>query len=84
MTISILFFAHLRELAKTDSIEMELGAINTVRDLLNEMSGTVPQELIDALRDETAMVSVNQRYAGWNASVDDGDEIGLLPPVSGG
>ncbi len=82
--VKVLFFANLRELANTDSIELELGKARIVRDLLETMSSHFPADLINSLRDETVMVSVNHKYAGWDGAVIDGDEIGLLPPVSGG
>lgn len=84
MTITVLFFANLRELAKTDSIDLDIGSANTVRDLLNMMRERLPEALTEALEDESAMVSVNQRYAGWDGTISDCDEVGFLPPVSGG
>ena len=44
----------------------------------------MPIELIDALSDQSAMVSVNHKYAGWDALLTDDAEVGILPPVSGG
>jgi molybdopterin converting factor small subunit len=58
--------------------------MHTVRDLLVGMQGHVPEALIESLRDESAMVSIDQQYAGWDADLHDGAEVGILPPVSGG
>jgi len=82
--INVLFFAHLRDLAQTDQIEIEAEGITHVRDLLTAFGAKLPSELIAALEDETAMVSVNHKYAGWDAGLKDGAEVGILPPVSGG
>lgn len=82
--IKVLFFAHLRDLANTDQVEVPPQNISHVRDLLVAMDGLVPAELIESLRDESALVSVDHRYAGWDAALDDGAEVGILPPVSGG
>ena len=84
MTIKILFFAQLRDHAETDSIEIELGSASIVRDLLVSLRGHVPNRLIEAIEDESALVSVNHKYAGWDGELNDGDEVGILPPVSGG
>lgn len=86
MTIRVLFFAHLRDYAEADSIELQVSSDSVLlaRDLLNIMHGHVPDALIEVLRDESAMVSVNHKYAGWDGTVSDGDEVGILPPVSGG
>ena len=31
-----------------------------------------------------ARLAVNQEYQSWEALLHDGDELGLIPPVSGG
>ena len=31
-----------------------------------------------------ARLAVNQEYQPWEAPLSDGDELGLIPPVSGG
>lgn len=82
--IKVLFFAGLRDAAKTDHIEVSAEAINNVRDLVIKLSDLLPSALSEALADETAMVSVDHQYAGWEASLHDGAEVGFLPPVSGG
>ncbi len=82
--IKVLFFAGLRELAKTDFIEIDSDDIADVRSLVDRLRSLLPPQLSEALQDETAMVSVDQRYAGWDATLTDGAEVGFLPPVSGG
>ncbi|MBL4671857.1 MAG: MoaD/ThiS family protein [Arenicella sp.] len=82
--IKVLLFANLRDIAGASQIELPLGNMVQVRDLLADLVSHVPGELIEALSDESAMVSVNQKYAGWDAPLFDGDEVGILPPVSGG
>jgi len=51
---------------------------------LTALEPHVPKGLVDALRDESAMVSVNHKYAEWDALLPDNAEVGILPPVSGG
>lgn len=82
--IKILFFAHLRDLAEVNQITLEREQMTHVRDLLNNFADKLPAELVEALRDESAMVSINQKYAGWGAELPDFCEVGILPPVSGG
>ena len=82
--IKVLFFAHLRDLAKVNEFTLERGNMLCVRDLLKGLSTELPKELIDALSDESAMVSVNQKYANWDDELPDFVEVGFLPPVSGG
>ncbi len=82
--IKVLFFAHLRDLAGVSQLEVPLGEMTHVRDLLQGLEPHVPKPLIDALSDQTAMVSVDHKYAGWDAPLIDNVEVGILPPVSGG
>ena len=82
--IKVLLFAHFRDIAGFDKIELPIGDMANVRDLRIALKPHVPIALIDELNSETAMVSVNHKYAGWDAPLSDGAEIGLLPPVSGG
>lgn len=82
--IKVLFFAHLRDLAQVNEITIERGDMRHVRDLLKGLAAELPHQLIESLSDESAMVSVNQKYAGWDAELPDYCEVGILPPVSGG
>lgn len=82
--IKVLFFANLRDFAGVDSIEVDDKDIHNMRDLLSALKDHLPTELFDNLSDESAMVSVDHKYAGWDAPLHDGAEVGLLPPVSGG
>jgi len=81
--IKVLFFAQLSEIAKCSSLDVDLKS-GDVKDLLEGMKGDVPDLLLEKLKDQTAMVSINQKYATWESKLSDGDEIGFLPPVSGG
>jgi len=82
--IRVLFFANLRDLAGTDVLEVEAHDIHDVRQLVATFCRDLPPALGEALADESAMVSVDHKYAGWEAAVCDGAEVGFLPPVSGG
>jgi len=46
--IRVLFFAHLRDTAGTHQIELPIGDMTHVRDLLSGLKPHVPIELIDA------------------------------------
>lgn len=82
--IKVLFFANLRDAAKTDSYEVSAEGIANVRELVRLLNQRLSPDLAAALSDETAMVSVDHKYAGWDAELSDGAEVGFLPPVSGG
>jgi MoaE-MoaD fusion protein len=81
MLIRVLFFGALADVAgtKTKSVELNDGA--TVADLLRLIVEREPQMARYA---GSIAVSVNQEYALRNLALHQDDEVGLLPPVSGG
>jgi len=76
MQISVRLFAKLRELAGRDSLELELPEGASVADALAALSGQ-----IDA---RGCMLAVNREYADDDQVLSAGDELALIPPVSGG
>jgi molybdopterin synthase catalytic subunit len=79
--ITVLYFAVVRERLGTDREEVALPAGARVSDLLKLLQERHAQlgELLPAVR-----VSVNQEFRGNDFPVGDGDEVALIPPVSGG
>src|SRR5919204_6560199 len=80
MRVSVRLFAGLRERAGTDRLELELPDEARVADVLAAMASTP----VGALRDRECVVAVNREYASADEPVRAGDEVALLPPVSGG
>jgi molybdopterin converting factor subunit 1 len=80
MQVSVRLFAGLRERAGTDRLEVELPDDARVADVLAAMASTP----VGALRDRECVVAVNREYASANEPVRAGDEVALVPPVSGG
>jgi molybdopterin synthase catalytic subunit len=74
-------FARLRELAGTDSENVEVRAGATVADVYNALRKSHPG--LD-VRSESVRAAVNQEFADWDVVVADGDEVAFIPPVSGG
>ena len=80
MRVSVRLFAGLRERAGTDRLEVELPDDARVIDVLAAMAGTPVGEL----RPRECVVAVNREYATADEPVRAGDEVALVPPVSGG
>lgn len=80
MLVSVRLFAGLRERAGTDRLEVELPDGARVADVLAAMAATP----VGALRPRECVVAVNREYADADAPVRAGDEVALVPPVSGG
>jgi molybdopterin synthase catalytic subunit len=81
MRVRVLFFGMLRESAGKSSDEIELPQAASVRDVLRHYEAQIPR-LVGSIG--SLAVAVNQQYAGPDTKLSAGDEIALLPPVSGG
>lgn len=81
MQVRILFFGMLKDLAgqATDSLNLPDNAM--LGDVLSHYEARIP--CLRSLSSSLAM-SINQEYAGPESKLHAGDEIALLPPVSGG
>ena len=82
MTINVRLFAVLRERAGRDAFELELPDGATVADLLDEAARQ--PGLDDLLPALPVRAAVNREYADPDAILSAGDEVALIPPVSGG
>jgi molybdopterin synthase catalytic subunit len=81
MRVRVLFFGMLKDLSGKSGDLLELAEDATVRDVLAHYESQIPQ-LKESL--PSLALAVNQEYAGPGTKLKDGDEIALLPPVSGG
>jgi molybdopterin synthase catalytic subunit len=82
MTVTVRLFAILRERAGRDSVEIELPEGATVADAFERLA-TAPGlgELVVRL---PLRMAVNREYAGDGTTIRPGDELALIPPISGG
>jgi MoaE-MoaD fusion protein len=83
MVLQVRLFAVLRERAGRDSLEVEVAEGATVADALRAL-GDVSEPLAAALEAMPVVMAVNRSYAGADAALSAGDELALIPPVSGG
>jgi MoaE-MoaD fusion protein len=74
MIVSVRLFAGLRERAGRERVEIELPEGALVSDLLAAME----------IAPRSCVVAVNREYASPTEPVRAGDEVALVPPVSGG
>jgi MoaE-MoaD fusion protein len=82
MTVTVRLFAILRERAGVESIEVELENGATVAEALAEISSR--SNLGDLLARMPVTMAVNRDYADPDTALQPGDELALVPPVSGG
>jgi molybdopterin synthase catalytic subunit len=82
MIVRIRLFAQLRERAGADAIQAELADGATVADALAALAADSP--LADLLPRLPVRMAVNRELVGEDTRLHAGDELALLPPVSGG
>ena len=76
MSITVRFFASLRDRVGLESIEIDAVDLSSVQD--------VWQTLVEQEPDARVLAAVNARHATLDAKIRDGDEIAFFPPVTGG
>jgi molybdopterin synthase catalytic subunit/molybdopterin converting factor small subunit len=81
MQVRVLFFGMLKDLIGRGSDSLELPEYSTLHDLVSHYQRQIPR--LDQIAPSLAM-SINQEYASLESRLKSGDEVALLPPVSGG
>jgi molybdenum cofactor biosynthesis protein MoaC/molybdopterin converting factor subunit 1 len=82
LTVHVRLFAMLRERAGRDSLDIELPEGATVADALEAVADQAGlEEILPRLPVRAAL---NREYVAEDSPVSAGDELALIPPVSGG
>ena len=79
MQVRVISFGMLKDWMGSSAKTVELPEGASVGDLLERLDGGVPAQSLKGIA-----VSVNAEYALASRVLREGDEVGLLPPVSGG
>jgi MoaE-MoaD fusion protein len=79
MCVYVRLFASYREAAGTNRLDTALPPGSRVSELLAVLSPSIP-----ALTQTAGLVAVNHTYVSAETVLHDGDEVALIPPVSGG
>jgi molybdopterin synthase catalytic subunit len=77
--VRVLAFGALKDALGTNASEVGLREGATVSDLVAQLSKNYPHAMLRGIA-----VSVNAEYTAATHVLRQGDEVGLLPPVSGG
>jgi molybdopterin converting factor subunit 1 len=81
MELTVRFFALYRERAGRSSFPLNLPEGATVADLTEEVRRHFPKLAPPQVQ---IVVAVNADYAGPETALHEGDDVCLIPPVSGG
>ncbi len=77
--VHVRLFAAYREAVGTNKLDLDAQAGDRVRHLLAVLAERYPR-----LHLGRGLIAVNQEYVGEDFALHDGDEVALIPPVSGG
>jgi len=79
--VSVKFFAQLREVTGTEGVQVNALDLDGV---FIELAKLYPEEVIAQLSGDNVRVAINQELVNGNPALTAGDEVALLPPVTGG
>jgi len=79
MKVRVLLFAALRERTGKGELFLDVPSGTTVGGLRKEVERDYP-----SISSVPVALAVNRQHANSEALLKDGDEVALLPPVSGG
>jgi molybdopterin converting factor subunit 1 len=82
MVVSVRLFAMLREAAGRDALEVELPDDATVAELLTAVGRRDGLAAVSSRM--TVVAAVNREYVAPEHRLHPGDQVALIPPVSGG
>jgi molybdopterin synthase sulfur carrier subunit len=77
MSITVKFFASLRETVGRPDCSLSADAISTANDVW--AAATDGQQ-----RPPNTLIAINMEYANAESPVKEGDEVAFFPPVTGG
>ncbi len=79
MRVRVLYYAMLRDVLGRSEELLEVSEGARVADVLQQARGAREDRVWSVV-----LAAVNDRWAGMDTVVSDGDEVSLMPPVSGG
>lgn len=81
MTIRVLMFASLAQRMGAREVSLQLDEGATVADVFKALTSRTPSL---SQVETTIAAAVNMEYVPRTRPLHDGDELALIPPVSGG
>jgi molybdopterin converting factor subunit 1 len=80
MTVTVLLFASYADAFGQSTLSLDLPDGSTVRDVLGTLQSSAGADRLPS----RPLVAVNASYAPPDHVLASGDEVAIIPPVSGG
>jgi sulfur-carrier protein len=77
MTVTVKFFASLREQVKQAESSLEISDKLNVKKVWQQATANMAMP-------SNTLCAINMEYVDINSAVSDGDEVAFFPPVTGG
>lgn len=84
MNVEVLFFASLKEELGVASLGLNLPRANSRAALLESLRSELGSERSAPLFQENIAIAINQTIERGDFTLNEGDEIAFLPPITGG
>jgi molybdopterin synthase sulfur carrier subunit len=84
LTISVVFFASIREELGCKGLQIEVPEGSTVADLVSILVVQHDETWREALTAENVRIAIDQELISGNLVLLDGAELAFFPPVTGG
>ncbi len=81
--VKVRLFASLRDLAGRPGFDLALSRPIPLKGLWSQLQPEIPR-IMEWVKEKRVLIAVNQEMATEETVIHDGDEIGLMPPFSGG
>ena len=81
LKVNVKLFARYKEIAGKSNFDIDLPNGSTVGFLVKKVLQHYPEFI---KKPENLVVAVNEEYSEHQFTLSDGDDVALIPPVSGG